>query len=224
MYVVRILLCVDIRGKSVEFKRYGVLLYLLNNKLKHLGVGATLLKVACWALALSTGAVFLTGCSVNVRSRPRPLVQHNQIQGELDLVAERRTDEQGTSANKRESTTKVFEERLRLKTDGDVYHPDFLLFNAAVGLGLAQQSLHSDDESGRHSESLNDYSVFTQLLRGKPYPTTFYATKSEELISRQFLGALRTERESQGASMTLRNKEWPMTFQYINSQANQEQQ
>jgi len=215
-------LCPDIESKLVEVKRHGVLLNLLNNKLKHPGVGATLVKAACWAIALCAGAAFLTGCSVNVRGRPRPLVQHDPIKGELELVAERRTDEQGTSANKRESTTKVFEERLRLKTEGDVYHPDFLLFNAAVGLGLAQQSIHSDEESGRHSESLDDYSIFTELLRGKSYPTTFYATKSDELISRQFLGALRTERESQGASLSLRNKEWPMTFQYMNSQANQD--
>jgi hypothetical protein len=103
------------------------------------------------------------------------------------LVAERRTDEQGTSENKRKSTTKVFEERIRLKTQGDIYHPDFLFYNAALGLGLAQQSISSDEESGRHSESLDDYNIFAQLLRGKSYPTTFNASKSEELISRQSL-------------------------------------
>jgi len=198
------------------------LLNLLNNKLKHPAVEAALAKGACWVLAFCAGAVFLTGCSVNVRGRPRPLVQHNGIHGEVELVAERRTDQQGTSANMRESTTKVFEERLRLKTEGDVYHPEFLLFNAAIGLGLAQQSIDSDDDSGRHSESLDDYSVFTQLLRGKSYPMTFHATKSEELISRQFLGALRTERQNRGASLSLRSKEWPMTFQYMNSRTSQD--
>ncbi|MHC4072300.1 MAG: hypothetical protein ACYTGS_09750 [Planctomycetota bacterium] len=175
-----------------------------------------------WLLALCAGGILLTGCSVNVGGKQRPLVRHDRIKAELETVAERRTDEQGTSGNKRESTTKVFEERIRLKTEGDVYHPDFLLYSGAVGLGLAQQSIDSDDESGRHSETLDDYSVFAQLLRGKIYPTTFYASKSEELISRQFLGALRTERKNRGASLSLRPEDWAMTFQYTASQTGQD--
>jgi hypothetical protein len=175
-----------------------------------------------WLLALCAGGILLTGCSVSVGGKQRPLVRHDRIKAELEAVAERRTDEQGTSENKRESTTKVFEERIRLKTEGDVYHPDFLLYSGAVGLGLAQQSIDSDDESGRHSETLDDYSVFAQLLRGKIYPTTFYASKSEELISRQFLGALRTERKNRGASLSLRPEDWAMTFQYTASQTGQD--
>ncbi|TKJ36634.1 MAG: hypothetical protein CEE38_10015 [Planctomycetes bacterium B3_Pla] len=175
-----------------------------------------------WLLALCAGGILLTGCSVNVGGKQRPLVRHDRIKAELETVAERRTDEQGTSGNKRESTTKVFEERIRLKTEGDVYHPDFLLYSGAVGLGLAQQSIDSDDESGRHSETLDDYSVFAQLLRGKIYPTTFYANKSEELISRQFLGALRTERKNRGASLSLRPEDWAMTFQYTASETGQD--
>ncbi len=167
--------------------------------------------------------VFLAGCDVNVSGKQRPLLRHDRIQGEVELVAERRTDEQGTSGNNRKSETTVFVERLRLKTEGDIYHPDFLFYNAMLGMGLAQQSIDLDEESDRHSESLNDYSIFAQLLRGKSYPTTFYATKSEELISRQFLGALRTERENRGATLSLRSEDWPMTFQYTTSQSDQDE-
>ena len=167
--------------------------------------------------------ISLTGCNVNVGGKQRPLLRHDRIQGELELVAEKRKDEQGTSANKRKSKTKVFEERIRLKTDGDIYHPDFLFFSAALGLGLAQQKISSDEESGKDSESLNDYSIFTQLLRTKSYPTTFHANKSEDLISRQFLGSLRTERENMGASLSLRSKDWPMTFQYTTSDTSQDE-
>ena len=186
-------------------------------------------KLGGWALAhrfvllFSMSALILTGCSVNVGGQQRPLIKHEGIRGEVELVAEKRTDEQGTSQNKRKSETDVFEERLRLKTDGDIYHPDFLLFNAMLGLGLAQQSIDLDDESDRHSESLSDYSVFAELLRSKSYPTTFHATKSEELISRQFLGALRTERENRGASLSLRSGNWPMTFQYTTSDTEQDE-
>ena len=167
--------------------------------------------------------VFLAGCDVNVGGRQRPLVKHERIGGEVELVAERRTDEQGTSGSKRESESTVFEERLRLRTEGDVYHPDFLFYNAMLGMGLAQQHFTLDGEPDSQNESLNDYDVFVEMLRGKSYPMTFYATKSEELISRQFLGALRTERESHGAMLSLRSADWPMTFQYTTSESNQDE-
>ena len=175
------------------------------------------------ALAFCIVSAFvLSGCNVNVGGRQRPLVSHKRIQGELEFVAENRTDEQGISDSKRKSETEVFEERVRLKTEGDIYHPDLLFYNAVLGFGLAQQSLDSDEESDRHSESLNDYSIFTQLLRGKSYPTTFYASKSEELIPRQFLGSLRTERHNRGATLSLRSRDWPMTFQYTASETAQD--
>lgn len=170
----------------------------------------------------SVSVVALAGCSVNVGGKQRPLVRHNAIRGELEFVAENRTDEQGVKDNKRKSETTVFEERIRLKTEGDVYHPDLLFYNAILGLGLAQQNLRSDEESDRNAESLNDYNVFAQLLRGKSYPTTFYASKSEELIPRQFLGSLRTERVNRGASLSLKSRDWPMTFQYNSGETSQD--
>lgn len=175
------------------------------------------------AVLYCMSVVFLAGCDVNVAGRQRPLWQHQKIQGEVELVAERRTDEQSTSGNRRESETTVLEERLRLKTDGDIYHPDFLFYNAMLGMGLAQQHINLDEESDNQSESLSDYNIFVQMLRGKSYPTTFYATKSEELISRQFLGALRTERLTRGATLSLRSTDWPMTFQYTSSKSDQDE-
>jgi hypothetical protein len=171
---------------------------------------------------LSLITALLAGCDVNVGGKQRPILRHDRIQGEVELTAERRTDKQSTNGNNRKSESNVFEERVRLKTQGDVYHPDFLFFNAALGMGLAQQQLWIDGDYDTHGEWLNDYNVFAQLLRAKSYPTTFYATRSEELISRQFLGALRTQRENRGATMSLRSEDWPMTFQYTTSKSNQD--
>jgi len=83
----------------------------------------------------------LAGCKVNVQGRPRPLVRSEGVRGELEGVVEYRNDEQGTDANRRESETQVFEERVRVRTKGDVYHPDFMNYNVAVGVGLAQQRI-----------------------------------------------------------------------------------
>jgi hypothetical protein len=182
--------------------------------------GATGIFRAFVFFILST--IVLAGCSVTVGGKQRPLVRHERIQGEVEFVAENRTDEQGISENKRKSEITVFEERVRLKTKGDVYHPDLLFYNAMLGLGLAQQNLHSDEESDRQTESLNDYDVSVQLLRGKSYPSTFFANKSEELIPRQFLGSLRTERRNTGASISLKSRDWPMTFQYTSSETKQD--
>jgi hypothetical protein len=167
-------------------------------------------------------AIVTTGCNVNIGGKQKPLVRHERIQGEVEFVVENRTDEQGISNNKRKSETTVFEERVRFKTEGDIYHPDLLFYSAVLGFGLAQQSFDSDEESDRHSESLNDYNVFVRFLRGKSYPTSFYAGKSEELIPRQFLGSLRTERHNRGATLSLRSRDWPMTFQYTASETAQD--
>ena len=166
--------------------------------------------------------LFLTGCNVNVAGQNRSLVKHEKIKGDLEYVAEKREDKQGTADNQRKSETDVMEERIRLKTEGDIYHPDFLLFDAAGAIGLAQQNNRSDETYEKRNETLDEYSLFAQLLRKKQYPTTFYANKSENLIPRQFLGSLRTDRENRGASLSIKSKQWPMLFQYSTSETNQD--
>lgn len=148
-------------------------------------------------------------------------MRHEPIRGELELMVEKRTDEQGTGQNKRKSKTTVLEERLKLKMKGDLYHPNFLLYNAALGIGLTQQSFTADGDSDRNSGLLNDYSVLAQLLRMKPYPLTVYLNKSDDLIPRSFLGSLRAERQSSGISLALRSEDWPMRFQYNTSETRQ---
>jgi len=177
-----------------------------------------------WALAfLGIGMVFLSmGSSVNAEGEQQPLLRHGRIQGELELVAQNRVDEQGISGNKRKSKTKVFEERIRLKTEGDIYHPNFLFYNAAFGLGPTQQRFNFDDDSYKESAWLNDYAVLVQLLRAKSYPLTINLGKSEDLIARRFLGSLKAETESAGISLALRSKDWPMTFQYSTSDTRQD--
>ncbi|HDZ68942.1 MAG TPA: hypothetical protein ENH43_00780 [Phycisphaerales bacterium] len=137
------------------------------------------------------------------------------------MVAERYKDEQGISQEKRKSKTTVFEERLRLKTKGDLYHPNFLFYDIALGLGLTQQSFTTDGDSDKTSALLDDYSLLVQLLRMKPYPLTVYTNKSDDLIARRFLGSLRSEKESSGISLALRSEDWPMRFQYSTSETRQ---
>ncbi len=164
----------------------------------------------------------LAGCNVQVAGKKRPLLRHEPVKGEMELVAERRTDKQGIPENRREAESTVFEERVNLRTKGDLYHPNFLLFDAAVGLGLAQQHFTTDGDSDRTSAFLNEYNLHGQLLPQKPYPLTGYLNRTEGLISRQFLGSLQTETDNAGLIFRLRNKSWPMTFEWNKSETKQD--
>ena len=164
---------------------------------------------------------FLTGCRVNVGGKQRPLISHEPIRGELEFVAEKRTDEHKSPGIKRESNTNVFEERVRVETEGDMYHPNFLLYSAALGLGLSQQDLSFDGVSERTDATLNDYDINIRMLQKKSYPVTLYTKKSQDLIARQFLGSMKGDSEGSGVSLGLGLKEWPMRFQYSQAENSQ---
>ncbi len=164
----------------------------------------------------------LGGCNTNVGGQERPLLMHRPIKGELELVAERRTDEQGAPGNERESRSTVFEERLLLKTKGDIYHPKFFLFDAALGFGLAQQQFTTDGDSDKTSAVLNEYDFSGTLLPQKPYSLSGHMSRSEGLIPRQFLGSLQSETESRGLVLPLRAGDWPMTFEWNKSETKQD--
>ena len=91
-----------------------------------------------------------------------------------------------------------------------------------VGAGLAQQNIESDDLSGWSTGTLDEYLLSAQLLRTKPYSATVNATKTEDLIARQFLGPLQADRKSESASVILRPESWPMSFQYSSSETSQD--
>lgn len=168
------------------------------------------------------GVVLLAGCDVTVRGQRRPLLKQQRIRGELETVVEHRADEQASGANKRQSETTVFEEWIRLRTNGDLYHPDLLNYNVAVGAGLSQQSIDADEISGWNSDTLNEYLASAEILRTKPLSATVNASKSEDLIARQFLGPLRADRQSEAAALFFRSESWPMMFQYSNSETSQD--
>jgi hypothetical protein len=91
-----------------------------------------------------------------------------------------------------------------------------------VGLGLNQQRLDSDIGSDNVSDTFNEYSLTTQLLRTKKYPMTFYVNKTEDLIARNFLGPLQSETENSGFTLAYRSEDWPMTFQYSRTKTTQD--
>lgn len=172
-------------------------------------------------LLSGAGLLFLAGCNVNVAGKERPFLIHSPIKGELELVVESLTDEQGNGQTKTKNKTKVFEERLKLQTSGNIYHPNLLLYDVAVGIGLTQQKFSSNTESSSENGEFNEYDILLQLLSTKLYPVTVHLDRFEELLPRQFVGSLKSERESFSILMPLRLENWPMLFQYNTSSVDQ---
>ena len=169
------------------------------------------------AIMLSAG-----GCQISQRGQKRPLVRHDRIKGEIEVYAEKRSDEHKSAGNDRDSDTMVLQETLTLSTQGDVYHPNLMLYNAAVGVGLTQQKISSTQENGKTNGEILNYNLHTQILKTKKHPITFYTSRSEDLVSRQFLGSLKTEREGTGIITSWRSEEWPMKFQYSTNSSKQD--
>lgn len=172
--------------------------------------------------AASLTLLLLTGCQVTVRDQPRPLVKTQEIRGELETVVEHRVDRQETGDTERESGSTVFEEWMRLRTDGDIYDPDLVNFRVEGGAGLSQQYVDTENVADWTTDTLDEYQASAEILRNKPYSATLNASKSEDLMARRFLGPLRAERQSEAASVFLRPGAWPMTLQYSSSESMQE--
>lgn len=162
----------------------------------------------------------VTGCSVNIGGRERPLLRHGRIEGDVELIGEfdRNASRSGVETK---SETLVFEERLNLWTSGDLYHPNLMLYSAALGLGLNQQQVDSDDRGGgtgdlseKTNGFIDEYSLSGTILQKKDYPFSYSFNKTENLISRHFYGPLRATDESEYYNLIIRNESFPMTFRY----------
>lgn len=168
-----------------------------------------------WVLTvLGIVLCFFSGCNVTVGDKERPLISHGPISGELELIYEKWIDEQKTNGVERKNETTQFQEKLRLETDGDIYHQNLLTYAAAVVLGLRQNRFDFDGDADKGSGTIDGYSLSGQLLPTKPYPMRFHLNKSEQYIPRLFTSTLKSETENGGGGLNLRLEDWPMQFQY----------
>jgi len=165
--------------------------------------------------------LWLSGCQTQAGGQARSIIRSEPVTGELELGVEKRVDEQGTAGVTRKYESLEFEEIVRLKTQGDVYHPDFFSYLAGVGMGLTQHQFDFDGQTESESGTLEEYNASGDLLSKKPYPLTFNLDKSEETIPRQFASSLLSEREGSNVSLALRS-DWPMRFQYGQSDTRQQ--
>ncbi len=144
------------------------------------------------------------------------------VHGELELSLKQDTEEHSSSSGtKRKTESSISEEILRLETEGNVFDPRLMTFMAGVGFGLNQQSYKSDTQSSYASGDMNSYRLRMNFLSTKPYPFSLHTSKREMFSPRRFQSPLRIENTTTGASLKLRNPNWPMTFNWINSEIEQ---
>jgi len=162
-----------------------------------------------------------TRISIAADDSERPIITHGPIYGSVELSAEHRTDTQTGGASNRTNKTAIFREKVTAGTEGSVYHPNLLFYNVALGVGLTQQNVKSDENSGWNNGTLDEYNVMMQFLREKNYPLTVSMSRYDDFIARSFLGPMETTQENASIVQSIRSKDWPMTFQYTTHKTTQ---
>ncbi len=166
------------------------------------------------ALFLCALLGFVSGCSVTIGGKKMPFLTHRGIHGEVVLEAERNINEQTTGNDTRKNETTEVREKIQFETEGYIYHPNLMTFGAGLGIGLLQHQVDLDGEKDKGSGTVNEYNFTGNILPNKPYPVRFYLRKNETFTPRMFSSSLRSETESSGIRISLRETEWPMQFSY----------
>jgi hypothetical protein len=166
--------------------------------------------------------MILSGCRVSVGNRERPLVRQAPIRGAVEFEAEMSDDKQKTVNTDIRNKSTEMRELLRLQTRGDIYHPNLLLYDAMVALGLSQSRFDSDGEISSDQGSVTEYHFAGQMLSTKPYPSSFYFDRTDDIIPRLFGSPLNVETESRGYTQSLDWDDWSMSLSYNDRYSKQE--
>lgn len=193
----------------------------MNNNLTAMPDKKRLRLAGVAALFLCALLVCVSGCSVTIGGQKRPLLRHGKIHGEVVLEVERDIDEQTSGNDTRKNETTEFREEIRFETEGYLYHPNLMTFAAGLGIGLMQQRTDFDGDKDKGSGTINEYDFTGNILPLKPYPSSFYLRRTESFTPRIFTSSLRTETESSGLRLSLRETEWPMSFSYGKTETDQ---
>jgi len=147
----------------------------------------------------------------------------------LDITSIRRQLEFTVRARDQEQTSKVgagdssmeereFEEAVRIKTEGSVYHPNFLEFSLAGLFGLLQSDFESQNGDRRQSSSddgdVLEFDFEGHFLKKKRYPGTVFARQYRTLEPRPFLSSLETTTENYGFNWQYVDAKTPTSLQF----------
>ncbi len=166
-------------------------------------------------------ALGLAGCQSPQGGRSETkAIEFTSVRRRLELTARLRDQQQKSKvgAGETKSKEKLFEENVKIETEGSVYHPNFLEFSLAGLFGLLQEDFEQEF-GGRRRSSGDDGTVLEfdfegQFLKKKPYPGTVYARRYRSLEARPFLSSLQTTTTNYGFVWQYVDAKTPTSLQF----------
>lgn len=175
-------------------------------------------EIAMLAAALMSA----TGCQSMQGTSPEGVkaVDFTSIRRQVEVEARVRDQEQKSKVGAGNTSTheEIFQEGIRLETEGSVYHPNFMEFSLSALFGLIQEDFQSDYGNRNKSSSDNgdvlEFDFEGQFLKKKPYPGTVYARQYERIDPRPFLSSLRTTTTNYGFVWEYVDAKMPTSVQF----------
>jgi len=169
----------------------------------------------------AASAVWIAGCQTppGETSGVRNLAL-TDVRGRLEYVARVRDQQQDSKVGAGSTSSKesIFEENIRLETDGSVYHPNFLEFTLAGLFGLQQRDFEETFDGRKRTSGddgdVTEYDFEGHFLKKKPYPGTVYARQYRSLEPRPFLSSLQTTTTNYGFVWQYIDPKTPTTLQF----------
>ncbi len=140
--------------------------------------------------------------------------QVTSIQGEAYVETEYRSREEtsraGTQTRDREL---FFEEGIELDMRSYIYHPNLLDLSTTLRLGFDQQLREVNGEDRNGSGTLVGYDLSALVLREKPVSLFAFASRTDDIISRDFGESVDLNRTRQGFEL-LTKGDFPTSLFY----------
>lgn len=165
--------------------------------------------------------VCLVGCQTVPGGGPGArTIAVTDIRGRLEYVARVREQEQESKVGAGDTSFKeeIFEENVKLETEGSVYHPNLLEYSLAGLFGLQQRDFERTDDGQRRSSGddgdVLEFDFEGNFLKKKSYPGTVYARRYRSLTPRPFLSSLQTTTTNYGFVWQYVDPKTPTSLQF----------
>jgi hypothetical protein len=147
-------------------------------------------------------------------------IDFTSFRRELEFTARLRDQKQKskTGSGDSSSSEQIFEEAVRLETDGSVYHPNLMEFSLGGLFGLMQEDFEDEFDGRKRTSSDNgeiyEFDFEGNFLKKKPYPGTVYARRDRTIDPRPFLSSLLTTTTNYGFVWQYVDDKMPTTLQF----------
>jgi len=142
------------------------------------------------------------------------------VRRRLELKARVRDQEQKSKVSGEKTSYKenLYEENVKIETQGSVYHPNLLEFSLAGLFGLRQEDFERQFGDNLRTSSDNgnviEFDAEGRFFKKKPYPGTVYARRYSSLDPRPFLSSLQNTTTNYGFVWQYVSAKTPTSLQF----------